>query len=98
MSNTALLTVLYPPGEAVVRPGPGQPLPVYRGDNVSLECNVNTEGRPASSSYTWSLDGAEIRGEEEHVITLDTGKLAGEHQVRVTSNNDKMTLLIISTS
>ena len=82
MSNTAHLTVLYPPGEAVVRPGPGQPLPVYRGDNVSLECNVNTEGRPVSSSYTWSLDGKEIPGEEESVITLDTGKLVGEHKAR----------------
>ena len=83
MSNSALLTVLYPPGEAEVRPGPGQPLPVYRGDTVSLGCEVNMTGRPASSSYTWSLDGEEISGEEESIIIIDTGTLAGEHKVRV---------------
>ena len=82
-SPTARLTVLYPPGDAEVRPG--QPLPVYRGDQVSLECGVTSEGRPAASSFTWSLDGEEIGGEEERSISLDTGQLAGVHKVRVNS-------------
>ena len=83
VSNTARLTVLYPPGEAGVMPGPGQPLPVYRGDILSLECGVASEGRPPASSFTWTLDGEQIGGEEERGISLDTEQLAGVHKVRV---------------
>ena len=80
VSNTVMLSVLHPPGPAEVRPGPGQPLPVYRGQEVSLECEVTSPGRPASASFTWSLDGAQLR-EETRAISLDTGQLAGAHKV-----------------
>ena len=85
VSNTVLLSVQHPPGPAEVRPGPGQPLPVYRGDKVSLECWVTSPGRPASASLTWRLDGAELSGEDTRAISLDTGQLAGVHKVIMTS-------------
>ena len=84
VSNTVVLRVQHPPGPAEVRPGPGQPLPVYRGDSVSLECWVTSPGRPASASFTWRLDGAEISGEDTRAISLDTGQLAGVHKVIMT--------------
>ena len=70
------------PGAAEVRLGPGQSLPVYRGDLVRLVCSLTSMGRPGHASYTWTLDGEEVMSEYTQSLNLDTGGLAGVHQVR----------------
>ena len=82
LSPRVMSCELCSPGAAEVRLGPGQSLPVYRGDLVRLVCSLTSMGRPGHASYTWTLDGEEVMSEYTQSLNLDTGGLAGVHQVR----------------
>jgi poly(3-hydroxybutyrate) depolymerase len=83
-SQVAKLTVVLPPGALIRSMAPYQRMAVYGGSNTALRVNVSGT---APLSVRWQLDGSDLPGGTNQILTLPSVQLSNEGNYTVVVTN-----------
>jgi len=83
--NAAILTVLYPPGQAFISKDTEM---VVKGQAITLTCSVDEPGRPEATKYIWQRGGHVVNYVNSFNWTIDPVTLETEANISCVAVNE----------